>query len=182
MLSHTLIYVSIYVLKNSTYICLVTYLLAYMWTYMAWKKSTCICLMSYMLLYNVRLPIYVVTHIDLYECQLSMCEHICAQKSICYHICEHILAEKNHIYFVLCHMCYCIIFVCPYAVTYIDLYECQFSICEHICAQKFDVYLTYDIYVTYMWTYTGSKIHTYLSCVICGYIKSRLHTRHALYE
>ena len=68
------------------------------------KKSTCICLMSYMLLYNVLLPIHVVTHIDLYECQLSMCEHICAQKSICYHICEHILAEKTT-YILYCVIC-----------------------------------------------------------------------------
>ena len=98
------------------------------------KKSTCICLMSYMLLRNVRLPIYVVTQNDLYECQLSMCEHICAQKSICYHICEHIWAKKPHIF--------CI-------VSYVLLYNFRLPICCHI-------YRLIWMSVFYMWGYTHS--------------------------
>ena len=78
------------------------------------------------------------------------------------------MGSKNHIHFVLCHMCYCIIFVCPYVVTYIDLYECQF-LYVRIRVLKNSTYISLMTYMLpYMWTYTNSKI--LVLCHICYYI------------
>ena len=63
-----------------------------------------------------------------------------------------------------------------------------FFICEDTCAQKFDVYFSYDIYVTiYVNIYELKNPHIFVLCHICHYIMwlyivSRRHYRHALYE
>ena len=46
--------------------------------------------------------------------------------------------------------------------TYMNV---SFFICEDTCAQKFDVYLSYDIYVTIYVNIRAQK-SIYLSCVI----------------
>ena len=58
-----------------------------------------------------------------------------------------------------------------YVVIYMTLYECKFSICEHICAEKFNIYLPCDIYVSIYVNIHGLKKSTFfVSCHTCYYI------------
>jgi len=159
MLSHILIYVSIYVLKNSAYICLVTYMLAYMWTYMV-SKNPHVFVLCHICYYIMFVCPYMLSHIMTYMNVSCLCVSIYVLKKVYVTIYVNIYGlKKPHIF--------CI-------VSYVLLYNFRLPICCHI-------YRLIWMSVFYMWGYMCSKIRRifvlwHICYHICEHIRAQKST------